>query len=169
MDSRPLCLLRLRPMARFLPSVLFATMLAGCSSIFGIRPPVPTILQGNIYDSESLEQLESGMTENQVLYILGTPLLRPLHRPNEWYYYRSAVRENQTLLRRLLVLRFEDSKLQEWDIRHQAEVPDDFTKAASQLHKEGDGEGKDADPIDPNAIESDEASTENPETLESSQ
>lgn len=142
-------------------TLLFATALGGCSSVFGIRPPIPTILQGNIYEQEDLEKLQTGMTESQVLYILGTPLLRPLHQPNEWYYYRSAVRKNLTLLRRLLVLRFDtSSKLLDWEIRHTADVPDDFTAAARTLHisQPADDEDDEAD-----ADDADDADDDNDE------
>lgn len=110
--------------------VLLSTVAAlGCSSVLGIKPPVPTILQGNIYAPEDLEKLEKGMSKNQVLYILGTPVLRPLYQPDEWYYYRSAVREGETILRRLLVLNFENQALADWEIRLTADVPDDFISA----------------------------------------
>ena len=96
-------------------ALAFGLTLGGCQSVFGIRPPVPTILQGNIFKNADLDQLEEGMTESQVLYLLGTPLLRPSHASNEWHYYSSAVRDRVTNFRRLLVLEFEDSKLVSWE------------------------------------------------------
>ena len=44
------------------------------------------IPQGNRIDPALVEQLEIGMSRNQVEFLLGTPAVVDLHQPNKWYY-----------------------------------------------------------------------------------
>ena len=48
------------------------------------------ISQGNLVDHEMLGKLEAGMTESQVQYILGTPLIHDTFAPERWDYYTSV-------------------------------------------------------------------------------
>ncbi|MGI9344882.1 MAG: outer membrane protein assembly factor BamE [Gammaproteobacteria bacterium] len=95
--------------------LLICLATVGCQSVLGIRPPIPTILQGNVYRTSDIEKLSVGLTTNQVLYVLGSPLLQPFDQPDTWFYYRAAVRQNKTQLRQLLVLRFKEDRLASWE------------------------------------------------------
>tara|TARA_R110002072_G_scaffold284396_2_gene448412 strand:+ start:5144 stop:5503 length:360 start_codon:yes stop_codon:yes gene_type:complete len=63
--------------------------LAACSSI-----PVPqfpgvykiAIAQGNIITQEMIDQLEPGMTRRQVIFVMGTPLVRDPYDQDRWDY-----------------------------------------------------------------------------------
>ena len=63
--------------------------LGACSSI-----PVPNfpgvykipIAQGNIITQEMIDQLEPGMTRRQVIYVMGTPLVRDPYNQSRWDY-----------------------------------------------------------------------------------
>jgi len=44
------------------------------------------IPQGNRIDPALVEQLEIGMSRNQVEFLLGTPSIIDLHHPDQWYY-----------------------------------------------------------------------------------
>ena len=44
------------------------------------------IQQGNDVTQEMINQLEPGMTKNQVAYVMGTPLLIDTFHPNRWDY-----------------------------------------------------------------------------------
>lgn len=46
----------------------------------------PTIQQGNIIDPSKVAQLRVGQTEDQVRYIMGTPVLVNTFNPNRWDY-----------------------------------------------------------------------------------
>ncbi len=51
------------------------------------------IPQGNHLKVEQIEQLELGMSTNQVKFLLGSPALVDLYRPNDWhyiYYFKSG-------------------------------------------------------------------------------
>jgi outer membrane protein assembly factor BamE len=82
--------------ARVFP-VIAALVLAGCA-----RAPLPVpqvvkpyrivIQQGNYVTREMVDQLKTGMTKEQVRFILGTPLLTDVFHADRWDYvfYRDA-------------------------------------------------------------------------------
>lgn len=70
--------------AGFLPALLL-TVLAGCSNNLGSLdfPGVYkiSITQGNVILQNMVNQLRPGMTKNQVIFVMGTPLVRdPFHQ-----------------------------------------------------------------------------------------
>lgn len=44
------------------------------------------ITQGNIITQEMVDQLRPGMTKRQVLFVMGTPLVRDPYRQDRWDY-----------------------------------------------------------------------------------
>ena len=52
--------------------ILFSTLASGCSHLPVYRPDRQ---QGNILDQKKVDQLHTGMTTKQVVYIMGTPML----------------------------------------------------------------------------------------------
>jgi outer membrane protein assembly factor BamE len=51
------------------------------------------IPQGNRIDAGLVEQLEIGMSRNQVLFLLGSPAVDDLYHPDRWhyiYYYKTG-------------------------------------------------------------------------------
>jgi outer membrane protein assembly factor BamE len=97
---------------RILPptALLALTMLcAGCLYRMEIQ-------QGNMLDDTQVEQLQTGMTRSQVLYLLGTPMVPDGFDHDRWDYYhyldsgRGSGREFQ-LTRRLTVW-FEGDKVE---------------------------------------------------------
>ncbi len=64
------------------------TFLAASAAIVALsacvyRMDVP---QGNRVDPVLVEQLEIGMSRNQVRFLLGTPAIVDLYHPDQWYY-----------------------------------------------------------------------------------
>ncbi len=53
--------------------------LSGCV----YRMDVP---QGNRIDAAVIEQLKIGMSRNQVEFLMGSPAIIDLYRPDEWHY-----------------------------------------------------------------------------------
>lgn len=67
--------------------VVLAFSLSGCELIYKL----PT-RQGNVLEQKQLDQLQTGMTRDQVRFLLGTPLAASPYRPERWDYvgyYRS--------------------------------------------------------------------------------
>ncbi len=68
--------------------VLLLVLTAGCESLIPSFYTVP-VRQGNYIDPAMVAQLRPGMTRQQVLRIMGTPLVEdPFHQDRWDYYYQ---------------------------------------------------------------------------------
>ena len=66
------------------------------------------IQQGNLLEESAIEQVEVGMTKNQVLFLLGTPMVTDSFHENRWdytYYLRRG--RSHDIDRRWLIVYFE--------------------------------------------------------------
>ena len=72
------------------------------------------IAQGNFLEESDLEQLEIGMTRNQVRFLLGTPMVDdPFHR-NRWdYVYYVRIGRDETAGKRWVTVVFSDDVVSE--------------------------------------------------------
>jgi outer membrane protein assembly factor BamE len=70
------------------------------------------IQQGNYLDPKALEQLATGMTRNQVRFLLGTPMVGNTFDPDRWdyVYYMKRGRIGQPDQRKVTIY-FEDDKV----------------------------------------------------------
>lgn len=57
-------------------------LLAGCAHKIDIQ-------QGNVISQETLARVQLGMSDREVIAILGTPLLQNAFRPERWDYHYS--------------------------------------------------------------------------------
>ena len=73
------------------------------------------ISQGNLVDHEMLGKLEAGMTEFQVQYLLGTPLIHDTFAPERWDYYTSVFQGNNVFTEIKITLYFDDGILVRWE------------------------------------------------------
>lgn len=80
-----------------------------------------SIAQGNLIEQEDLDQVEIGMTRNQVRFLLGTPMIDDPFHKNRWdyIYYLKVGREDATFKRWVSVF-FEDDVVAE--IRKEQEL-----------------------------------------------
>jgi len=72
------------------------------------------IQQGNKLEPNDIEAIEVGMTQNQVRYLLGTPVVNDLFRDDRWdyiYYFRSG--RSKTPERRWLIVWFDGNIVRE--------------------------------------------------------
>ena len=97
---------------KFVVLLLTTMLLAGCSipKIFQV-----VISQGNLVDQEMLDKLEIGMTESQVKFVMGTPLISDTFYPNRWDYFTSVTQGTTTYTNQKVTLYFEDNKLVNWE------------------------------------------------------
>lgn len=65
--------------------LLLALGVSACSTVKKVvyRIDVP---QGNYLEQEKIDQLEIGMNQEQVLYLLGTPVLKDVFANQRWSY-----------------------------------------------------------------------------------
>jgi outer membrane protein assembly factor BamE len=110
------------PLPVFAAAALLA--LAGCSTydsmtdkVIGVVTPYRiNIVQGNFVSKEAYEQLQAGMTRDQVRQLLGTPLLTDLFHANRWDYVFYFKRGNASVVQeRHLKVYFEGDALARWE------------------------------------------------------
>jgi len=94
-------------MQKVLISVITALLLAGCAEFPGVyKIDVP---QGNIVTQDMVDKLRPGMTQNQVRYVMGTPLITDSFNKNRWdYLYRLKSGKAGTTTQERLQLTFDD-------------------------------------------------------------
>jgi outer membrane protein assembly factor BamE (lipoprotein component of BamABCDE complex) len=85
---------------------LLALGLAGCSIIYKL----PT-RQGNVIEQKQLDQLQVGMTRDQVRFLLGTPIATSPFRTERWDYFGYYKSPRGQVSTRTVSLYFDDNKL----------------------------------------------------------
>jgi outer membrane protein assembly factor BamE len=76
----------------FCSALIASQCLSGCTTILENIPGVykVEVQQGNIVDQTMIDQIRPNMTERQVLYILGSPMLIDNFRQKRWDYLYST-------------------------------------------------------------------------------
>ncbi len=83
--------------------------LSGCGFIPGVYKI--DVQQGNVVTQEMVDQLRPGMTQRQVRFILGTPLLQDTFHPERWDYLYSMKSGRSDRVQERISLNFEDNRL----------------------------------------------------------
>lgn len=93
--------------------LLSNVLLASCSYILNNLPGVYTIpiQQGNIIDQTMIDQLRPNMTERQVLYILGSPMLVDTFHQKRWDYLYSNQPSGEDRQQKRVSILFNDDNL----------------------------------------------------------
>lgn len=78
-------------------------------------PYRPDIQQGNFVSQEMLDQLKTGMTRDQVKFVLGTPLLTDVFHGDRWDYPFYLARGNGELTTSRVTVYFKDNKVDHFD------------------------------------------------------
>ena len=96
---------------QFFSSLIILLLIFSCS-----LPRVYEVVvsQGNLIDEDMIEKLEVGMTESQVKYVLGSPLITDTFAPNRWDYYTSVTQGDKKFTEKKITLYFEKKKLVSW-------------------------------------------------------
>lgn len=73
-----------------------------------------TISQGNLIEQEDLDQVEVGMTRNQIRFLLGTPMVDdPFHKERWDYVYYLKVGRRDATFKRWISVFFDDDVVAE--------------------------------------------------------
>ncbi len=97
------------------------------------------IQQGNILDQDDINDLRPNLSKNQVLFVLGTPVIDDGFSDKTWTYLYSYRRsaEGETVSKRL-VLTFDDDKLISAEGDYQ--IPENLQANANQMDLENSSE-----------------------------
>jgi outer membrane protein assembly factor BamE len=72
------------------------------------------IAQGNLVEQEDLDQVELGMTRNQVRFLLGTPMIDDPFHKNRWdYVYFLKIGREDATFKRWVSIVFENEVVSE--------------------------------------------------------
>ena len=69
------------------------------------------VYQGNQFEQGNVSQLEIGMTKEQVVFLLGNPVVRDSFDPSKWIYLARVSLDNEAEINSKIVLQFKQDKL----------------------------------------------------------
>jgi outer membrane protein assembly factor BamE len=95
---------------RFVLSMALALLLGGCELVFKL----PT-RQGNVIEQKELDKLQTGMTREQVKFLLGTPIAASPFREDRWDYTGYYKNPRGKVFSRTVSLYFEGDVLARMD------------------------------------------------------
>lgn len=93
----------------FAGAVLLA--ISACSSLEFPWVYRVSVQQGNIVDTKMLDQLKVGMTQRQVRFVMGAPMIQDTFNPDRWDYYYSLRTGSGELVTRHIKLTFDGDLL----------------------------------------------------------
>lgn len=95
---------------KILSYLIIITLLSGCGSKLLTVHKID-VQQGNALDAETVDKIKIGMTQEQIQYLLGSPLITDSFHPERWdyiYYFIPGYGERE---RRQLTLTFDRDEL----------------------------------------------------------
>lgn len=94
------------------PLVLLALLCVSCGTALPtIKPYKLDVQQGNVVTSKMLLQLRPGMTQSQVRFIMGTPLIQDSFHGKRWDYVYQMRESGKIIEQRRVILDFENDLL----------------------------------------------------------
>lgn len=116
-------------MRKALPFLLAIALVSGCGIVY--RQPV---FQGTLLEQKNVEQLRTGMTQPQVVALLGTPAIADPFHHERWDYVASFKRRRHPTEVKNLTLWFEGGALAKWEGEY---FPEQDSALAAELRRFG--------------------------------
>ena len=70
------------------------------------------VAQGDFIEDKYLDQIELGMTRNQVRFLMGTPMIDDPFHENRWdYVYYLTIGRDKALVKKWVSVLFQDNKV----------------------------------------------------------
>ncbi len=92
-------------------SLAITFSLSGCSYLYNTFVYQIDVVQGNYVDNEKLAQVELGMTQQQIVFVLGSPMLIDQFDTSKWYYIRYIKPGGEPVQQSQILLTFDGNKL----------------------------------------------------------
>ncbi|AIA47380.1 outer membrane protein assembly factor BamE [Serratia sp. OLHL2] len=89
-------------------AVVFVMLTAGCSTFEKVVYR-PDINQGNYLTSTDVAKIQKGMTQQQVAYTLGTPMLQDPFGTQTWFYVFRQQPGHEDITQQTLTLTFDSA------------------------------------------------------------
>jgi|SRR5688572_22045591 len=116
-------------MRKALPFLLAIALVSGCGVVY--RQPV---FQGTLLEQKNVEQLRTGMTQPQVIALLGTPAIADPFHHERWDYIASFKRRRNPTEVKNLTLWFDNGALTKWEGEY---FPEQDSALAAEMRKFG--------------------------------
>jgi outer membrane protein assembly factor BamE len=101
-------------------ALIFSTMALTSGCVYK-----SSIAQGNLIEQKDLDQVEVGMTRNQIRFLLGTPMIDdPFHKSRWDYVYFLKIGREEATFKRWVSVEFENDLVSE--IRKEQELAPDL-------------------------------------------
>ena len=101
-------------------ALIFSTMALTSGCVYRSN-----IAQGNLIEQDDLDQVEVGMTRNQIRFLLGTPMIDdPFHKSRWDYVYFLKIGRKDAAFKRWVSVEFENDLVRE--IRKEQELAPDL-------------------------------------------
>jgi outer membrane protein assembly factor BamE len=94
--------------------IALVVLLAGCTAAqgFSLRPYRMNIQQGNYLEATDVDQIEIGMTQSQVRFLIGTPMVADPFNKARWdYVFFFKVGRTREEISNRLTIWFEDERV----------------------------------------------------------
>ncbi|MFT6925501.1 MAG: outer membrane protein assembly factor BamE [Psychromonas sp.] len=76
------------PIKKIVVFLFFISSLSGCTFLYDTFVYQIDVTQGNYLEDDKLDQINLGMSQEQVIFILGSPMLIDQFDSSKWYYIR---------------------------------------------------------------------------------
>lgn len=130
------------PIKHIISLFVLVFSLSGCSYLYDKFVYQINVTQGNYIDDGNLAKIKVGMTQEQVIYILGSPMLIDQFDASKWYYIRYIKPGGKKAQQENAVLTFKGKILT--SIEHDG----DIAKNPLEVHKEKNEPNKAAENSD---------------------
>ena len=101
-------------------------LLAGCTAAqgFSLRPYRINVQQGNYLEAKDVDQVEIGMTQSQVRFLIGTPMIADPFNDQRWdYVFFFKIGRTREEISSRLTIWFEDDRVARIDRPDALEAP----------------------------------------------
>jgi outer membrane protein assembly factor BamE len=85
--------------------------LSGCSFLYDTFVYQIDVTQGNYIEDDKLDQITLGMSQEQVIFILGSPMLIDQFDSSKWYYIRYIKPGGQEIQQDKVIFTFDNTLL----------------------------------------------------------
>ncbi|GGC94631.1 outer membrane protein assembly factor BamE [Vreelandella lutescens] len=96
----------MQKLTRIITLSVALTVVSGCSYVGVYKRDIP---QGNLITQEMVSQLQPGMTQEQVTYVMGRPLLEAPFDSREWDYVYRIDKAYEGVEQRRVTLTFDNA------------------------------------------------------------
>ena len=103
-------------MTSHIQAIKTGLIVLACTTLLGacIRPYQPDIQQGNIINNSDLREIRKGMSKQEVLFILGTPMVIDPFNEQRWdYFYSRRNQQRKQTDQRVITVIFDGDKLEQ--------------------------------------------------------